>query len=423
MNFIGIIKKAIHLNLDELNYAKNNFLGYKHIDADIIPVILFLIKETFYRIWLDSKAIFISNSSKGKHICFYGTKNQYNAIYPIVSNINNAEFCSIKDNKNLHLHTALGYVLSWFFFPFLLNKYVKKSKVEEKTSIACFIRSNFTVYGLFIWYSIYFSYIKPKSIIVANDHHFHFRLLKEVCKYIGIPICYIQHASVTKNFPKLDFDLSFLEGRDAYDKYSKKGIDSEVHLIGMPKFDRYSGQINNNIQLKSLGVAFNLLDDIERIKKFLNSIIKETNNIEITLRPHPRDDRINFFKKICDENNIRFSDAGEVNSFEFLGMVDAIISSESSIHLEAALMNVYPIYYRFSDEITDYYGYIENELVTDVFENHDPLIKFLDQLKIKRPTNIRERCKYYNSTIGTKHDGKSGKLIKKIFEGKKFNIN
>ena len=112
-------------------------------------------------------------------------------------------------------------------------------------------------------------------------------------------------------------------------------------------------------------------------------------------------------------SNIIFSDPTKENAFQLLKKVDCIISGNSSILLEAALLNVIPFYFtsdqktRFNDShiIDDKYGYIEGGVAYRIRNLNDLVqqIKFFD----KRKPDLTNKTKYYCSTVGTKWHGKS----------------
>ncbi len=74
------------------------------------------------------------------------------------------------------------------------------------------------------------------------------------------------------------------------------------------------------------------------------------------------------------------------NAFEFLKNQDLIIASDSSIHLEDALLNITGIYFQFgdSDFTFDYYGYVSTGLTINV-NIQATLLKEIATLKNNRP--------------------------------------
>jgi len=252
----------------------------------------------------------------------------------------------------------------------------------------------------------------PKAIIFSNDHSFKHRALFLAAKKLDIRTCYIQHASVSSSFPPLSFDLSLLEGNDSLKKYQECGdVKSEIKLVGMPKFDKYVNLKKKPIKnIKIIGIAANLSDDLDEIIHLTRLLNDSFNMIKILLRLHPRD------KRIVKNNGIIFdqSDSSIENAFDFLARLDLLISGESSIHLEAALLHVPSIIYGFNskNQISDYYGYVKNGLIQKAEGAHI----MIDRIKIHNFKVNIDKLKYYNEVIGTQWEGKSKQLISQILK-------
>ncbi|RKN82768.1 hypothetical protein D7Z94_02700 [Ulvibacterium marinum] len=253
---------------------------------------------------------------------------------------------------------------------------------------------------------------RPKAILFSNDHLIIARAMLLAAKKLSIKTYYVQHASVSEYFPPLEFSYAFLEGEDALVKYKKCGqIDSEVILVGMPKFDKYINHVNNNEKLTTVGIPFNLLDDLEVINKLVEWLKAEYPNLEVIIRPHPGDQR-----DLSQFASYSLSDPSRENAFQFLARTDGIICADSSIHLEAALLNVYPLYYNFErGEALDYYGYVRNGLV-DFCKNIDELKLKIAQLRLAKP-DIRNRAAFYNAAVNSDFYGQStNKIVDMVFE-------
>lgn len=269
------------------------------------------------------------------------------------------------------------------------------------------------LYDAIGFYEIYYSKLakyKPKAIIFANDHNPDARAMLLAAKQAGIRTIYIQHASVSTLFPPLSFDLNLLEGQDSLDKYKLCGlISGKVCLIGMPKADKYLPSRNKKEIIETIGIGCSLIDDLLEIKRLLQTIRLALPQLEIVLRPHPRDKR-DFAKLITQNSNTRISDSKAETTFDYLQHIDAQISATSGIHLEAVLLNVWSIYFDLSkqDQVEDYYGFIRNGLI-DKADTIDILISLLAQNIYDRP-QVLHRAKYYNSVIGTANDGFSSDL-------------
>ena len=134
-----------------------------------------------------------------------------------------------------------------------------------------------------------------------------------------------------------------------------------------------------------------------------------------TLRPHPGDKRDFSFVKEFD-SNVRFSDGKKEPAFDFLKQQDALIAADSSIHLEATMLNIISFYYRFNTSafIPDYYGYVKQGLVEKAADTNQ-LIKLLRQYQNHRPL-VFELARYYNAVLGTEYEGRSHELALKYIQ-------
>ncbi len=416
--------KFTNLNIIEINYSQSYFCKVPKTSNVFINLINKICSTVSYCIKgiIKDFLFFPRNENlKNKNICFYSSVNQYNALKPLNYKLQNSVFVGLERNSENRLYMGIGFMLSFILLPYFIYVLNKKYK-KHKLRIIEYLPHYFNIYGMFMWWRFYLKRIKPKSIIFPNDHLVWHRVLRIAAESSNIPTIYIQHASVTERFPKLEFDLSLLEGQDALDKYSKKGINGKVILVGMLKFDKYYSKINQSKSAKTIGICTNILDDESLIEKLCSELKFAFPEKTIILRPHPRDARFSFYKNLIVKFKIEFSDSKIENSFEFLQKVDVNIAGESSIHLETVLLNVYPIYFQFSKNKLDHYGYIKNNLIMDYFDKTKPLIDKINNIKNNKP-NVRNRAKYYIDTIGSKHDGKSVEKALKIVKNLVENIN
>jgi hypothetical protein len=299
-------------------------------------------------------------------------------------------------------HTA------WLFFPVFIGLY----KVHGRRAFR-FFDIIFISIGYYEQYRKHLKKYKPRAIIFANDHNDDARAMLLAANEQHIPTIYIQHASVSTAFPPLEFSLSLLEGQDALDKYKQCGpISGEVKLIGMPKADKFMQFRNFKKTVENVGIAGNLLDDYAALKETIIHLAQHFPEIHFTFRPHPGDKRDFTFVQRAGKNAILSSPKTET-AFEFLKRQDAIIAADSSIHLEAALLNIPGIYFRFGESkfTWDYYGYVKQGLIKNAATLND-LIQNLTAYKIQKP-EVYQKAGYYNATIGTENEGKSDELVQK----------
>jgi hypothetical protein len=261
------------------------------------------------------------------------------------------------------------------------------------------------------YYEVYrraLRHYRPQAVVFANDHNDDARALLLACRAEGVPTAYVQHASVSTNFPPLGFDLSLLEGQDALDKYRLCGpVRGQVELVGMPKADAFLAQRNIASQVRRVAVACNLLDELPDLLETLTYLLRELPTLTFTLRPHPGDRR-DFAALRRALPALQWSDPQQENVFQFLQTHDALVAADTSTHLEATLLNVASVYYRFSPTPTlaDYYGYAAHGL-SEWARTLPELAATLGRLAEHKPLDLYRRAAYYNATLGTPDEGHS----------------
>jgi hypothetical protein len=264
------------------------------------------------------------------------------------------------------------------------------------------------------YYEVYrraLRHYRPQAVVFANDHNDDARALLLACRAEGVPTAYVQHASVSTNFPPLGFDLSLLEGQDALDKYRQCGpVRGQVALVGMPKADAFLAQRNTAPQVRRVAVACNLLDELPAVADTLAYLLRELPALSFTLRPHPGDRR-DFTALRQALPALQWSNPQQENVFQFLQAHDALVAADTSTHLEATLLNVASVYYRFSPTPTlaDYYGYAAHGL-SEWAPTHAELAAALGRLAQHKPLDLYRRAAYYNASLGTPDEGHSRAL-------------
>ncbi|MGK0389597.1 MAG: hypothetical protein ACI94Y_002341 [Maribacter sp.] len=260
-------------------------------------------------------------------------------------------------------------------------------------------------------YEVAYNSIKkyqPKCIVLANDHSEKERAVRIAAKKCGVPVVYIQHASISQYHPRLDFDLALLEGQASLDIYEKKGkAKGKTAFVGMPKFDSFSSLKNTAENVRNVGICTNLLDRIEDIENTIQQLTQQFPDINFSYRPHPSDKR-----KVS--TSIPFSKDESI--FDFLQRQDLLIAGNTSTHLEAVLMNVVSVHYEITpveEKFKDYYGYIQYGLAV-LAENSEQLFNIIKKQSLQKD-EVSLKAQYYNAITGTKFEGKSKKLaIEKI---------
>ena len=418
-----VYKKLISLYADilHLRFTDTFALLPAHAINAISPVNFFvrLIRVIGYTVGRLILPIVLPLKNKesitGKIWLYVVSKNNYESLQFLHTHLPEAVFVAGQNkeigiyNKQVNRLPTRRKILYYFkFLPLLGGLYRLKGKRA--------IRFFDLIYVATGYYELSVRYLRkyrPQAIIFANDHNTDARALLLAAKAAGVPTIYIQHASVSNSFPPLAFDLSLLEGQDSLDKYQVCGpISGEVQFIGMPKADLFLKNKNQQPIINNIGVCANIIDELVAIAQLVTRLTQEFPNKIIAFRPHPSDTR-NFSFISTIGPSIIFSDARQEPAFEFLTKQDALIAADSSIHLEAVMLNVLSIYYRLekSNFISDYYGYVQHGLV----EKASDLVEVVSILKKyeKQKPNVSERARYYNAVIGTDYEGRSHELALK----------
>jgi hypothetical protein len=249
---------------------------------------------------------------------------------------------------------------------------------------------------------------RPRVIVLANDHVVMFRSLVMAARAEGIPTVYLQHACVGTDFPALISDLSLLEGEDSLAKYKSdnKKVYGEVKLVGIPKYDAFVSHVNTSTRVDRIGVPYNLTSDIEDLQKMVSLLAGKFPDIEFIVRKHPGDKREFLLASLV---NVSYSNSKIIPAFTFIQSVDAIVAPSTSIHLEAALMNVYPIFIAYGKRsVGDAYRFADNGLV-DACQSDLEVVEKIKEIRCNRP-DVRSRTTYYNAAIGTPNEGESGRV-------------
>ena len=381
---------------------------------DILDKILFiidngLIKDLNYNLPKSKKSFFelfiIKIISKFNVIFFYPIKLLFKRDKLIAENRNWLIFESLNNYNTLK---TLSNTKNVFIKPndTIVYRYLFFYKVIYFFPLLIWLYNQNKLRWFFIYYDILGVYeesqriIKkyvPKKIIFANDINPYQVALKLAAKKINIPTYYFQHACISKYMPPLDFDVAFLEGQDSLQKYKEIGeINSEIELIGMIKYQNSKYKLNKNKEVKKIGIAFNTLDKIDDILNTIKVLSDRFPNVNFYIRQHPRDKReLGFLGQ-----KINYSDSKHENVFDFIEKIDLLIAGDSSIHLEAALLNVVPVYFKFSrSDLFDVYGFVKNKLVFYA-RNIETLCLYITG-QIQSKDEVIQRTKYYNEYIRT----------------------
>jgi hypothetical protein len=415
-----LIRDALRLDIFDLSFRwSSEALGILHLSfVDTARKGLLVRFSAFLYHTIKSVGMHLRGRAercdRGGILLFVTSKNQRDSLLGLRTAIPNAYLGGCYTEVDRSFPLLKSHIISIPFFPVVAFRYWRASQYE-RLSFRYNLDNYWLSYGAFIACCSWLAKLTPRAVILSNDHNPLNRIAAKCARRHNIPTIYLQHASVTAKFPPLDFDYALLEGRDAARKYDEAGpAQTRVLLVGMPKFDEYTRCVNQNERILSLGICTNEMDPIEEVSMLCTELRRECPQLRLVLRPHPGDIRSLDWQALASLHHMEFSDSRCVGAFGFLRTVDAIVAAESSIHLEAVLLNVYPLYYAYSGQALDWYGYGVNQL-HDCCSSRDDVLEKVRRLMREKPY-VRNRARLYCETVDTTYDGKSSDLIRSEVE-------
>jgi hypothetical protein len=369
--------------------------------------ILFLEKFRNFIFQLNSftKKNFLSSNLD---VLFFGqSKNNQLVLNKIIDNLESVEYKTIYNENDFPLSKSIIYSLPYIFnlfFVFFNCGKLKRELIRKNPLAYLFAYGKYIVaYKLLKLYS-------PKLLVMANDHSPINRCLLFAAKELNIKTAYLQHASVSEKFPPLEFDISFLDGLESFQKYgmsSKKK--SRVILSGSPRYDEYFSKTHSD--LKSIGISVNQFDDFNEVKKLCLFLKNKMTEHNLFIRPHPN--MINWHRAWFEFNNINYSDSSKIKSIDFLKQINIQIANVSAIHLDAAMLGVKSIMFKLSQKhIDDQYDYVKNSLIK-MAQNYDELEKMI---LTNNKTDYEDKISYYQANYNSLYKNKSALFIARYIE-------
>jgi hypothetical protein len=146
---------------------------------------------------------------------------------------------------------------------------------------------------------------------------------------------------------------------------------------------------------------------MDEVLSFMADLRRQRPDLEMALRPHPRDARAWEVEPL----GATLSNARSESSFGFLNRVDGIVTGPSNIALEAALVGVRPVFKDFGALGRDHYGFVASGLCQQA-NTAEEALNLLDSER--NPAPLEGPLKQYSATVGTPFDGRSTELVRQL---------
>jgi hypothetical protein len=383
------------------------------------------------------------NKSAAKwYLFFAGTFNQYNALRPSAIEL------SLISPGTIFLHTgriddavdcpANSARVSFLCRDVLLSLALSLSRLRKlwKQLISINVRllswrlDTFLethLWLVYAWFTL--AEIKPKFLIVSNDHNTANRCLIAMAHHLGVKTVYLQHASVSHIFPALRFNVAFLDGRAALGRYFECEQNSPGSVQEYPSPIIFlSGQkkavsCDSKTCLSTIALAINTEDELQVVIAFSIRLLDDGKHIIIRWHPAQSHHYVQALKDALEAyaGLVLFSDPLKQSLGEYFSHAQVMVSGNSSIHLEAALGGLRTIYYEWRDIdcysnlnsfVRDYYGYVKAGL-SDGANTVDDVMALCKKYskELRQPDKRLSAIKYYSETFGTQWEGREGELV------------
>lgn len=339
------------------------------------------------------------------------TINNQNALNNVIIQLdkNQYEYRLIKSEYAPDCYPLLRMnFISLLNLPFLWKEFSHSSN-EAKRIIAYYASIFVSSPGYPWFYFKVLSKFRPKCVIISNDHSCPTKCLELVCEDMKIETIYVQHASVSYAFPELHFSYSFLDGMDAFNKYTsgEKKSTGEIFLLGAVRYDNLNSYRIGRLTTKRncIGIAINPLDDNLIVNDFCNRLLEKNPEIRIKIRSHPSMKNVLF--SIDNKNCITYTCACDESIVKYLDSIDLQIAGDSGVHFDAIIGGVASIAYNFSNNAYgDNYGYVHSGIVKYA-HNFEELIEYL-MSNLDVDENI-VRC--YDEAFRKSYAGKCSEIV------------
>ena len=407
----------------------------------------------FYKIIKNVKLSDQNISTKEIYI-FSSSINQLNSIKSTIEGlkINGNEFYLSVFKNLLDQNNRIDHMISVkfkfkvimvsmsLFFLKALPLYLNLKKKGKKKEISWYFHKFCESYIYIPFFLEELEKIRPKLVVVSNDHTVQTRSLRLSAEMLGIKTLYMQHASVSEIFPPLEFNYALLDGNVAFQIYkncykiNKKNYkifeqnvaNCQILLTGQKK-SVYIDTLQKKHTVLQIGVATTKQDNFSYVKNLLKILLSM--KFKCIIRTHPSQS-LSFIKQlkdfIKDNEMLSWSDSHEQSLVEYFLNLNALIASNTGIHLEGALAGLPTFYYEMSDKVykSDYYSFVKN----DISENLENNFSFESLIfSIKRLENSKRRqtaIKNYSETFGSFWQNREGELsaliINNILKNKSF---
>lgn len=444
--------KSIYSNEHEMQIAylfgqKPQTYDVQNISKKSYQIITFAF-ASFARL-LISRATYFGrpNYSETTYLFFIGSVNQYKALESLASYIKKkhvaATYISIAKLGKIDTGvpwTQLKFTLKDIFLAMILlgvrifplirrlkEPHLRVGKLNPLRYLSEFIST-------YAWISYFLRVllaIKPKYVVISNDHNPSNRSLIAVAHYLRIQTVYMQHATVSNLFPALRFDYAFLDGESALKTYTECESNSPGKQVGYPIprifLTGQMKQISSSCQGDGKAIGIALDSDEKSITQIIKSVhLIMSLDVQVCIRWHPLQGAFEIDTLRSEfkfDSRVTLSDSRIESVNVFFNRCKILIAGNSSIHLEAAVFGLKTVYYEFSKSPhPDYYGFVKLGISRQI-RDIEILLQYIRKqvhtaatLQTLSDVGRQRAIKYFSESYDTKWQGHEGEIVGETLE-------
>lgn len=280
----------------------------------------------------------------------------------------------------------------------------------------------------FFWSYVHLPYfldvlskVRPRFVVMSNDHGVANRALRLAAESLGIRTVYLQHGAVSGVFPRMNYDIAFLDGMVSAEVYSScrhnppaNGASdrTRAYLSGQKK--RFPiGRVGRTSSLV-VGVGVNPLDHFGEVTELVGVVASL--GMHCVVRCHPAQSA-RFVSDLAAATahhgaSVDISDAKVDPLDGFLARCHILVAANTSLHLEAALAGIPSFYLEFGPTGSpDYYGFVARGVARRMPGDWMRMDREAWANLAEVPQGRAEALVAFSESHGTVWEGREGDLV------------
>lgn len=220
-----------------------------------------------------------------------------------------------------------------------------------------------------------------KTLVVANDHSPAAVAAVNSAHQLGIEVCYVQHGSVTRAFPPLNYSIALLQNDFSRECYLSIDSKYKTKVALFPCFET-PFKITRSLPLNpTICIALSFFPNLISLRELITQLNELFPRSKISLKQHPRCN-IDLSQIGCEMD---VSILSRDIATDFLAhQIDLAIVANSSVTVEFLHFGCPVIYWPHGDTgPRDYYGFLGSGIVPeisgDLLQNPDQISGFFDE--------------------------------------------